>query len=156
MYVRKISTVLGAIAVLLATAAFTFQTRAPFSGSAWMGVDVAASSTVFNKVDGSLNALSKQVQSRMPASQKVQMLRSTLASLKEVRKASPIATVDKEVYMDYSMESLEHVAFDQSFSLKKCGEYKARIMNDFEPYSEFKPSHPALLRSYRIIEGLCS
>lgn len=156
MYLGKISTVLGSVAILVATAAFTFQTRAPFVGSGVGGTDLAASSAVFNKVDGSLNALSKQVHSRMPASQKVQMLRLTLASLKEVRKTSPIATVDKEVYMDYSIESLEHVAFDQSFSLKKCGEYKARIMNDFEPYSEFKPSHPALLRSYRIIEGLCS
>lgn len=155
MYSRKISTVLGSAAVLLLTAAFTFQTRAPFSGSD-VGGELVASSVVFKKVDGSLDALSKQVKSRMPASQKVQMLRSTLASIKETRKANPLATVDKEVYMDYSVESLEHVALDQSFSVKKCGEYKARIMNDFEPYSEFKPSHPALLRSYQIIEGLCS
>ncbi|NUN07279.1 MAG: hypothetical protein HUU57_16160 [Bdellovibrio sp.] len=156
MYGRKISTVLGSAVVLLVTAAFTFQTRAPFSGSGVNGAEVAGSSGVFYKVDGSLNALSKQVRSRMPASQKVQMLRSTLASIKEARKANPLATVDKEIYMDYSVESLEHVALDRSFSLKKCGEYKARIMNDFEPYAEFKPSHPALLRSYRIIEGLCS
>ena len=155
MYSRKISTVLGSAAILLVTAAFTFQTRAPFSGSTNEGGTVAVSA-VFVKVDGSLNALNKQVHSRMPASQKVQILRSTLASIKEVRKTNPLATVDKEVYMDYSVESLEHVALDQSFSLKKCGEYKARIMNDFEPYSEYKPSHPALLRSYRIIEGLCS
>lgn len=155
MYSRKISTVLGSVAALLVTAAFTFQTRAPFSGSVADTGSVTASA-VFNKVDGSLNNLSRQVHSRMPASQKVQILRSTLASIKEVRKTSPLATVDKEVYMDYSVESLEHVAFDQSFSVKKCGEYKARIMNDFEPYSEFKPSHPALLRSYQIIEGLCS
>lgn len=156
MYSGKISTVLGIVCISIVTAAFSFQTRAPFVGSEGASSAVVAEGVILKNVEGRLNTLKQQVHSRMPAGQKVQLLRQTLSSIQETRKSGPVATVDKEIYMDYSVESLEHVATDRSFSLEKCPEYKARVMNDFEPYSERRPSHPALKRSYEIIEGICS
>lgn len=155
MYHRQILTVLGAISAIYATAAFSFQVRAPFvaGGDNFQSTAVA---DVVQSVDGNLNGLHKKVQSRMSASAKLELLKQTLSSIEEVRKLSPLQTVDKEIYLDYSTESLEHVAQDKDFSVEKCPEYKARVMNDFEPYAEKTPSHPALKRSYEIIEGICS
>lgn len=155
MYRRQILTVLGAVSAIFVTAAFSFQVRIPFSSGGEnenpiMGSDVVAG------VDNNLNGLHKKVYSRMPASAKVEMLKQTLSTIEQFRKQSPLQTVDKEIYLDYSTESLEHVAQDKTFSVEKCPEYKARVMNDFEPYAENKPSHPALKRSFEIIEGICS
>lgn len=155
MYSRSILTVLGAVSTVLVTAAFSFHVRAPFSP----GGDSAQSMVVSNvvrSVDGNLNGLNRKVHSRMPASAKVEVLRQTLSTIEEMRKQNPLQTVDKEVYLDYSTESLEHIAKDQEFSVEKCPEYKARVMMDFEPYAENRPTHPALKRSYEIIEGICS
>lgn len=154
MYSRSILTVLGAVSAVLVTAAFSFHVRAPFSPGG--EGEAMLVSNVVHSVDANLNGLNKKVHSRMPASAKVEILRQTLSTIQEVRKQNPLQTVDKEIYLDYATESLEHVAQDQAFSVEKCPEYKARVMVDFEPYSENKPSHPALKRSYQIIEGICS
>ncbi|UXR66153.1 hypothetical protein EZJ49_07805 [Bdellovibrio bacteriovorus] len=154
MYSRPILAVLGSVSVVLLTSAFTFQVRAPFTGGGQGSVMKVAD--VVRSVDGSLNTLNRQVHSRMPASAKVEMLKQTLSSIEEVRKQNSVQTVDKEVYLDYSTASLEHVATDGAFSVEKCPEYKARVMIDFEPYAEHRPTHPALKRSYEIIEGICS
>lgn len=155
MYSKQILTVLGAAGVVFVTAAFSFQVRTPFWGSADSTATVATSN-VMESVEKNLEGLNTKVHSRMPASAKVEILRSTLSTVAELRKQGPLQTVDKEIYMDFATESLQHVAQDPQFSVKKCSEYKARIMNDFEPYSEKMPSHPALKRSYQIIEGICS
>lgn len=155
MYLRQILTVLGAFFAIVLTAAFSFQVRAPFL-TGGDNVPSAMHADVIEKVDQNLNGLHKKVHSRMPASAKVEMLKQALSEIAEVRKQSPLQTVDKEVYLDFSTESLEPVAKDQNFSVEKCPDYKARVMNDFEPYSENSPSNPALKRSYEIIEGICS
>lgn len=154
MYSRPILTVLGSISVALLTSAFTFQVRAPFAGGGEAPTMKVAD--VVRSVDGQLNVLNRQVHSRMPASAKVEILKQTLSTIEEVRKQNSLQSVDKEVYLDYSTASLEHVATDKEFSVEKCPEYKARVMIDFEPYAEHRPTHPALKRSYEIIEGICS
>lgn len=155
MYSRQILTVLGSLTVIFATAAFSFQVRTPFSSSGNNSQSTFVADLVIN-VDSNLNDLHKKVHSRMPASEKVVILKQTLSAIDEVRKKNPLQTIDKEIYMDYSTESLDHIANDKNFSLEKCPEYKARVMNDFEPYAEKTPSHPALKRSFEIIEGICS
>lgn len=155
MYSRQILAVLGSITVIFATAAFSFQARLPFSSSGDSSQSTLVADLVTN-VESDLNELHKKVHSRVPASEKVEVLKQTLSGIDEVRKKNPLQTIDKEIYMDYSTESLNHVANDKNFSLEKCPEYKARVMNDFEPYAEKMPSHPALKRSFEIIEGICS
>lgn len=154
MHGKQILTVLGALGVVFATSAFSFQARTPFVAGNF--VESLSVANVTQSVDVSLNGLSKVVHSRRPASEKVEALRQTLSSIESIRKQNPLQPIDKEVYMDFSVESLEHVAKDPHFSVKKCSEYKARVMNDFEPYAEQRPKNPALLRSYAIIEGICS
>ncbi|MEK2646150.1 hypothetical protein [Bdellovibrio sp. BCCA] len=156
MYSRSILTVLGAVSAVLVTSAFSFHVRAPFSPGGDSAAQMMAVANVVQTVDMNLNGLNRKVHSRMPASEKVEILKETLSTIAEVRKQSALQTVDKEVYLDYATESLEHVAQDPHFSVEKCPEYKARVMNDFEPYAEKMPSHPALKRSYQIIEGICS
>ncbi|XGC79889.1 hypothetical protein ACES2L_11165 [Bdellovibrio bacteriovorus] len=155
MYSRSIFTVLISAILVLLTTAFTFQVKTPFysGGDAQSQLAVA---NVLQAVEGQLNGLHKTVHARLPASEKVEKLKGTLSSIEELRKQNPLQTVDKEVYMDYATESLQHVAQDPQFSKEKCPEYKARVMINFEPYSEHSPSHPALKRSYQIIEGICS
>lgn len=155
MYARKIFAILGSVAAIFVTTAFSFQSRVPFTGSAET-TGTLAGADVLQSVDGTLNGLNKRVHSRMPANAKVEILRETLSSIESLRKQNPVQTVDKEIYMDFSTESLEPLASDREFSVKKCPEYKARVMNDFEPYAENRPTHPALKRSYEIIEGICS
>ncbi|UOF01436.1 hypothetical protein [Bdellovibrio reynosensis] len=154
MHSRKIFTVLTVAYVLLLASGFTFHERSAFEHGG-SGSEVLAHDPV-KAVDEKLNALKVKVKQRMPASEKVVLIKEALSSIEEMRKNSPVMSVDKEIYMDYATESLEHVANDKTFSVKKCGYYKHRIVNDFEPYSDEKPSHPALLRSFNIVEGVCS
>lgn len=155
MYSRPILAVLGSVSVVLLTSAFSFHARTPFTGGGEAAPAMKVADVV-RSVDGSLNVLNRQVHSRMPASAKVEILKQTLSTIEEVRKQNSLQSVDKEVYLDYSTASLEHVATDSDFSVAKCPEYKARVMIDFEPYAEHRPTHPALKRSYEIIEGICS
>lgn len=155
MYGRSILTILGAVSLVFMTTGFNFAFRIPFSP----GGDTSSSMVVSNvlmSVENNLNVLNKEVHSRVPASVKVEKLKRTLEAIEEIRKQNPIQTVDREVYMDFATNSLQHVAEDPEFRKEKCPEYKARVMVNFEPYSEVVPSHPALKRSYQIIEGLCS
>ena len=110
----------------------------------------------YSLVETELNTLNKKVHSRMPASEKVKLLKSSLTSIKSVRQQGPLLPVDKEIHLDFSVGSLEHLADDPAFSTTKCAEYKARLLIDFEPSSDTQPANPPLKRSFEIIEGICS
>lgn len=154
MYGRKILAVL--VLVSFQSAHAGPQWRMAVGSGAGKGMTIAASHNPLKDVNEKLTTLSRKLHARMPASAKVEMLRETLEQIDEMRKISPLQTIDKEISMDLSVESLRHVSTDTSFNTAKCSDYKTRLLNDFEPMSEDRPSNPALKRSFSIIEGLCS
>ncbi|MEN0057689.1 MAG: hypothetical protein AAGB31_02550 [Bdellovibrio sp.] len=154
MHSSRLFKILAAIAGLTCLSAFEFQTRSPFSGSG--GEAVVARKDLVEDVDQRLDSLRQRMRSRAPANVKVQVLRETLSQVQKLRQERPVQRIDREIYLDYSTASLEHVAQDKNFSLEKCAYYQLRLRSDFEPFAEDKPEHPALRRSYDIIQGLCS
>lgn len=155
MYGRKISAFL-VIAVLAAfNTGFTTDKLTASDVGGVTGRQLSASET-FKIVENELNTLSKKVRTRLPASEKVQLLKRSLSSIKSARQHGPLLPVDKEVHMDFSVEALEPLADDPEFSTAKCADYKARLLIDFEPSAENHPVNPPLKRSFEIIEGICS
>jgi hypothetical protein len=155
MYGRKISAFLVITAVAAFNTGFTSDklTASDVGGTA--SRQLSAPET-YNLVETELNTLYKKVHSRLPASEKVQLLKRSLSSIKSVRQHGPLLPVDKEVHMDFSVEALEPLADDPEFSTAKCADYKARLLIDFEPSAEIHPVNPPVKRSYEIIEGICS
>lgn len=155
MYSRKIS----AFLVITILAAFNMGfTSEKFTASDIGGVasrQLSATET-YKLVETELNTLYKKARSRMPASEKVQLLKRSLSSIKSARQHGPLLPVDKEIHMDFSVEALEPLADDPEFSVSKCADYKARLLIDFEPSAENHPVNPPVKRSYEIIEGICS
>ncbi|MNY56466.1 hypothetical protein D3C86_1925480 [compost metagenome] len=108
------------------------------------------------EVNHLLTNLNRKVHSRMPASEKIEIVRKTISEIESLRKESPLQSIDKEISMDFAVDSLKHISDDKEFSVSKCADYKARVLIDFEPGSENRPSNPVLKRSFSIIEGVCS
>jgi hypothetical protein len=155
MYGRKISAFLVITAVAGFNAGFTSDKLTASDVGGVAGRQLSAPET-YNLVETELNTLYKKVHLRMPASEKVQLLKRSLSSIKTARRHGPVLPVDKEIHMDFSVEALEPLADDLEFSTAKCADYKARLLIDFEPTAETRPVNPPVKRSYEIIEGICS
>lgn len=163
MYRRKILTVLVLSLVASVGQAHMGQVKTHFdqgngltlSGGATASVSPATPSPV-PEVERLLTSLSQRVHSRMPASEKLQLVKATLKRIDDLRQQAPVQAVDKEVAMDYATESLRPLAEDQQFHRNKCSDYKHRFLTNFEPHAETRPSNPVLRRSFGILEGVCS
>ena len=155
MHSRQISALLVIAAVAVVNTGFTSDKVTAFDVGGIAGRALSAPET-YRLVETELNTLNKKVHSRLPASQKVELLKHSLSSIKSARQQGPLLPVDKEIHMDFSVESLEPLADDPDFSQTKCADYKARLLIDFEPSAENRPANPPLKRSYEIIEGICS
>lgn len=155
MYSRKISTFLVVTIASALSAGFTSDKLTAADAGGVSGKQLSAVET-YSLVENELNTLSKKVHSRMPASQKVQLLKSSLTSIKAARQQGPLLPVDKEVHMDFSVEVLQPLADDPEFSTAKCADYKARVLIDFEPSADTHPVNPPVKRAYEIIDGICS
>ena len=157
MHTRKIFAVLSLVALAATTTAFSFQHLMPDMMGSFESAPNVAGGEVFTHVTSQLSALNKKVHTRMPAGEKVMLLRKTLSDIKAMREASPIERVDKEVEMDFATDALEPIAMDPNFSVHKCDIYKAKMIVNFEPYANPQegPSNPPLHRAFEIMQGIC-
>ncbi len=163
MHSRQILTVLVFVLMSVVAEARGGQKRAFFEGGgSGEGLSWAQQSVNPNRsdtpaqVERMIASLEQQVRVAMPPARKQALVRLTLQQIDQLRRQSPVHTIDKEIAMDYATESLRPMAEDQQFQRGKCTSYKYDLLSRFEPQSEGRPVHPVLKRSYSIIEGVCS
>lgn len=159
MHGRQILTVLVVALISFAGEARIGQKKAFFSGGSPDESMTTAQTGISDtpaQVERMIASLENQVKVALPPARKQALVRQTLQQIDQLRRQSPVQTVDKEIAMDYATESLRPMAEDQHFQRSKCTSYKYDLLSHFEPQSEGRPVHPVLKRSYSIIEGVCS